>query len=577
VKRPFESARWYALILGLVAALAILAFLQYRSGRQLSDATSEQMRTTLDGAIMDMRSEVESELEQICLNLQANPARRGLGDLQQYATGFAQWRSTAEYPGLIANVFVWRSGDADNAHALRLNKTNGEFVASDWPVEMAPLRKRLDEMFPSLPTSKPQVSFAWLIDEHSPALVHATLLKDPSRPGKLPGVSWIVIQLDQQVMAKQIFPDLANRYFSGKHGLIYQVAVLSGNADQRPVYSSDDEFGSHPTIIPDATLNLFDPPLSPLMPQTIHYGPAERDWRIIARHRKGSLEAAVSSIFYRDLALDFAVLTVLAITIGLIIVVSARARRLAQLQVDFVAGVSHELRTPLTGIVSAAQNIADGVVENKDQMARYGNAILNQARQLSELIEQILTFSASDTGRQRYHLQLSDVAQVIDASLQNTAALAHSAGVTVERVIEQDLPRVNIDCKAFSQCLQNLIANAIKYSGEKRWARVRAFVANGPDGKRQVSIAVEDRGIGIEPADLKQIFEPFYRSATVTAAQIHGSGLGLPLAKAIAEAMGGSLTVESTPGQGSSFTVHLPVHDHSQGPEDASAKLNSVS
>jgi signal transduction histidine kinase len=577
VKRPFESARWYALILGLVAALAILAFLQYRSGRQLSDATSEQMRTTLDGAIMDMRSEVESELEQICLNLQANPARRGLGDLQQYAMGFAQWRSTAEYPGLIANVFVWRSGDADSAPVLRLNPTSGEFVASDWPVGMAPLRKRLQEMFPSLPTSKPQVSFAWLIDEHSPALVHATLLNDPSRPGKLPGVSWIVIQLDQQVMAKQIFPDLANRYFSGKDGLIYQVAVLSGNADQRPVYSSDDEFGSHPTIIPDATLNLFDPPLSPLMPQTIHYGPAERDWRIIARHRKGSLEAAVSSIFYRDLAIDFAVLTVLAITIGLIIVLSARARRLAQLQVDFVAGVSHELRTPLTGIVSAAQNIADGVVENKEQMARYGNAILSQARQLSELIEQILTFSATDTGRQRYHLQLSDVAQVIDASLQNTTALAHSAGVTVERVIEQDLPRVNVDRKVFSQCLQNLIANAIKYSGETRWVRVRAYTADGPDGQKQVNIVVEDRGIGIDPADLKQIFEPFYRSATVTAAQIHGSGLGLPLAKAIAEAMGGSLTVESTLGQGSSFTVHLPVHDHSEVPKDPSAKLNSVS
>jgi signal transduction histidine kinase len=291
----------------------------------------------------------------------------------------------------------------------------------------------------------------------------------------------------------------------------------------------------------------------------LRHGPEERNWVVVARYRKGSLEAAVSSIFYRNLAINFGVLLVLALTTGLIIITSARARRLAQLQVDFVAGVSHELRTPLTGIVSAAQNLNDGLVGGKDQLMRYGGAILNQAHQLSNLIEQILMFSAIEKGRQRYHLQPTDVKQVIDASLRNTGSLIRSAGFTVERAIEPDLPPVNGDFQALSRCLENLLTNAVKYGGEKRWLGVRALVAVSPEHEKEIRICVEDHGIGIDPADLKEIFEPFYRSPAVTAAQIHGNGLGLPLAARIAEAMGGRLRVESVPGKGSSFTVHLPI------------------
>jgi signal transduction histidine kinase len=84
------------------------------------------------------------------------------------------------------------------------------------------------------------------------------------------------------------------------------------------------------------------------------------------------------------------------------------------------------------------------------------------------------------------------------------------------------------------------------------------FLASGPRGA-EVQVVVEDKGLGMEPAELHDIFKPFYRSKSATAAQIHGTGLGLTLAKSIAEAMGGSLSVESIPGQGSAFTLRLPA------------------
>jgi signal transduction histidine kinase len=284
-------------------------------------------------------------------------------------------------------------------------------------------------------------------------------------------------------------------------------------------------------------------------------------------------------LYRRNLTINFGVLLVLATTMGLIIATSRRAQRLAQLQMDFVASVSHELRTPLTGIVSASQNIADGLIDNKERILRYGEAIMGQAQQLSDLVEQILLFSATQKDRHRYHLQRVDVVEVIDASLKGTSSIIRSAGFTVEEAIQLELPPVMVDFKALSQCLQNLIANSVKYGGDSRWIGIRAALADQSGGVKEVRISIEDKGIGIGREDLGRIFEPFYRSPAATAAQIHGSGLGLALARNIAEAMGGRLTVRSVPQKGSTFTVHLPVKDDAETASHLSMtpEVNSIS
>jgi len=117
-----------------------------------------------------------------------------------------------------------------------------------------------------------------------------------------------------------------------------------------------------------------------------------------------------------------------------------------------------------------------------------------------------------------------------------------------------------------------LITNALKYGSDQRWIGIQArLVEHGLRGK-EIEISVSDHGIAIESADLPHIFEPFYRSPLVAAAQIHGTGLGLPLAKSIGEAIKGQLTVRSAPGRGSTFTVHLPCSERPVREPDPAVK-----
>lgn len=439
-------------------------------------------------------------------------------------------------------------------------------------------------------------SSGWMIEQNVPALVHPIFISgknnnEAKNEKHSVRAAWIVVPLNTETLRDHIFPELVQRYFGSADLSAYEIAVIQQNeTDRSVIYSSDPAFSLPAGIVPDAAVNLFGPPIpvigtrrtpvvlppqantggppelsqprpgmeQPFRIETIRFSPKDRKWELIAKHRNGSMEAAVASLYHRNLAFNFCVLLVLAATMAMIGLNTRRSRRLAQLQMDFVASVSHELRTPLTGIVSAAQNIADGIVDDKIRVRRYGTAILNQAEQLTELVEQILLFSATDKARHRYHLEAVSVEKLIECALTNTASLIRASAVTVDRQVQPGLPCVMVDFSAFSQCLQNLIVNAVKYGGEQRWLAISAAEKDSLEHKKEIVIAVQDRGIGIDKHELKHIFEPFYRTPIATAAQIHGTGLGLPLAKSIVEAMGGRLTVESEPRKGSTFTIHLP-------------------
>jgi signal transduction histidine kinase len=350
--------------------------------------------------------------------------------------------------------------------------------------------------------------------------------------------------------------------------------MLDGD-NQAVLYSSQPGFGNIPSAA-DASLRLFGPPLLVRgtffshMPGVVFPTLAESNTphlfidpvmkasnggnlTVIAQHRKG-LEAAVKDLRDRNLAMNFGILGILVLTLTLVVATSQRAQMLAQMQMDFVAGVSHELRTPLTAIILAARNLEDGVV-HENGLVRYGAAIKGQAAQLSELVDEILLFSETHSGRHVYKIEAVDVTLGIQTTIENLAPLIEASGFIVEEEVSPDLPLVRADAAAFTQCLQNLISNSLKYGGEKKWVGVRAF-SHETAGRGEICVSVQDRGIGIKSGELKQIFEPFYRSADV-ASEIHGNGLGLPLTKTMVEAMGGRLTVASEPGKGSNFTIHL--------------------
>ena len=289
--------------------------------------------------------------------------------------------------------------------------------------------------------------------------------------------------------------------------------------------------------------------------------PLEGRWTLMAKHRAGSLEAAVAAVRMRNLGISSGVLLLLTLAIGLIVVSARRAQELARQQMEFVAAVSHELRTPVSVIGAAAGNLADGVVGDPQRVRKYGETIQGEARRLAETVERVLQLAGIAAGKAAAARTPVNPADLVHESLAACRTEIDNAGVNVEVGIADGLPHVVGDLTALRSAIQNLISNAVKYGGSAKWLRVSARREHGA-GKDRVVFAVEDRGIGIEADDKKHIFEPFYRGREAVSQQIQGSGLGLNLVHRIAEAHDGSVSVTSEPGKGSTFTLSLPaVHD----------------
>jgi signal transduction histidine kinase len=277
-------------------------------------------------------------------------------------------------------------------------------------------------------------------------------------------------------------------------------------------------------------------------------------WKLVVAHPMGSLEAAVASQRRRNLAISTSVLGLLGASMGLLVLSTRRAQRLAKQQMEFVAAVSHELRTPLAVIRSAADNLADGVVHDDERIKRYGELMSAEGRRLTEMVEQILEFAGIQSGQRGFALRSVPVAPLIRDIVSSSAPVIERAGVTVELDLPDDLPDVLGDEPALRRAFQNLVDNAVKYGAAGGWVRIDAR-KTGSD----VAITIADRGIGIAPSDHTRIFEPFYRAADVVAAQVQGAGLGLSLVQRIVIAHGGRVSVKSAPRAGSEFTVQLPA------------------
>lgn len=256
----------------------------------------------------------------------------------------------------------------------------------------------------------------------------------------------------------------------------------------------------------------------------------------------------------RNLIISSSVLSVLAASVALLVVSTRRAQELARQQMEFVAAVSHELRTPLAVIRSAAENLADGVIKDDEQIRQYGDLVRNEGRRLTEMVEQILEFAGIDSGQRAFVLHPVALPPILHDIVQASRALIHGAGIEVEYEMDDDLPCVLGDETALRRAFENLISNAIKYGEQGRWIGIRAKRSG-----REVHLTVADRGIGIDPSEHSRIFEPFYRAPDVIAARIQGAGLGLSLVQRIIEAHGGRIVVRSQPGHGSQFTVVLPA------------------
>ncbi len=208
-------------------------------------------------------------------------------------------------------------------------------------------------------------------------------------------------------------------------------------------------------------------------------------WRLVVKHRDGSLDAAVTKGRYRNIAISFGILLLLSASVGIIVLSSRRAQRLATQQMEFVAGVSHELRTPLAVICSAAENLADGVIDHHDQIKRYGGLIRDEGRRLTGMVEQVLEFAGAQSGRKSYELRPTDLSLVIEDAITACHLQLVEGDFEIERKIAANLPLINADGAALGRAIQNLLCNAMKYSGASRWIGLSVEIGNdGHTAKR---------------------------------------------------------------------------------------------
>ena len=221
---------------------------------------------------------------------------------------------------------------------------------------------------------------------------------------------------------------------------------------------------------------------------------------------------------------------------------------------DFLAIMSHELRTPLTAIFGYTELLATGVAGEMNETQRaHLERIVASASQLLTIIEDILAYARTEAGRDEVHADIFRLSEVISEALLVVRPHAERKELVLEAEIAEDAP-LQTDRAKLRQIVINLVGNAIKFTDQ---GSVRVHATAGTGGACRVT--VEDTGVGIESDDLERIFEPFRQLEPSMTRRAGGTGLGLAVSRRFATLLGGTLTVESTPGKGSRFTLDIPV------------------
>ena len=574
---------------GLLALLTLLAILQYRWLGQVGEAEHERMRANLSTAITNFANDFDQEIARAFLYFHLNPRVNVPSRGDHLAERYRLWQDESPHPDLVKGLFLSERDDAGRFGLTRLDPARGQFESTSWTAELDRLRTRLqDERPPDRPHREP---IPLIILGDIPALVipappserHARFGNRRERFMKPELDSLVIVQLELSYIQDMFLPELAARYFETRGELDYELVVFQADDSRTVLFQSNPET---PFVVGDASARLFGPVriddlhrlwletgfgmegARPPGAQPFGRGRGRRTrfpdteleevgaWRLIVRHRAGSLETAVSQARRRNLAVSLGILALLAVSVVMIVLSTQRAQRLAKQQVEFVAGVTHELQTPLAVIRSAGQNLADGVVDGKEQVKEYGSLVEKEGRRLSVMVDQVLEFAGLQSQRRALTMEAIPIDRVIESALSDCEAAIEESGFRVEKEVE---PRLTVmaDASALRRAIQNLIDNAIKYGGDAKWLGLGAKVGK-KGSKREALITVADRGPGISSEDLPHVFEPFYRGKKAQAGRARGNGLGLALVRQIVEGHGGKLTVKSTKGQGTIFHIHLP-------------------
>jgi signal transduction histidine kinase len=562
-----EWVSWAGVSL-LVVLCCVLAILQYRWIGEVAQAERQRLHEDLQSRLNFLRRSFDDQVSSRIYELvPAGAVIESLGREQAY---LARLRHARETKNEVARRVALAIPEGDSLHLEVADQDAARFAEARWPEEWRALR---DQMLARM--------------NHEPFRV---------QPGGMPPVvdiprfdpadgraqEWLIVELNLDTLRTAMLPPLLNRYLASEGRSDYDAEILTNTETPQVIYRSGQVGDAADASV--ALLDLPDngpmrgrgpapgPPRGFGMPPERRGPPPDRpqargpdrpadrgQWTLRVHHRAGSLEAIVAQARWRNVMLSGAILLLILMLAASLLGLSRQRQRMAELEMNFVAGVSHELRTPLTVIRTAAFNLRGKIAHDPGQVERYGQLIQEESEKLTALVERVLRYGSAKAGQVVRQREPVDVANIIEQSLRSTRDVAERSGLVLEQHVSAQLPVILADQVALRHAVQNLVENAIKYgNAENGWVGIFADAVPTAQGSA-VEIRVVDRGPGIPADEREHIFDPFFRGRRALADQVHGTGLGLNLVKKIVEAHGGTIQVNSQPMHGAEFVVRIPA------------------
>ena len=232
-----------------------------------------------------------------------------------------------------------------------------------------------------------------------------------------------------------------------------------------------------------------------------------------------------------------------------------RLKKLERIRADFVANVTHEIKTPLTAIIGFAETLLQGDFGNREEAIKFLQTIHSNAQRLNRLVDDLLTLSNIELGETKLYWQMVNLDDVIENALTIIKSKSDEKKIGIIKEIPSLLPPLRADRDKLSQILLNIIDNAVKYTPEGGQITIKA----SQDEEGYVAVCISDTGIGIPKSEISRLGERFYRVDKTRSREVGGTGLGLSIVKHLVKAHNGKMDIESSPGQGTTVSLHFPV------------------
>jgi len=431
----------------LVVLCGVLAVLQYNWIGEVADAERIRLKDDLQNRLFQVRRSFDDQISAACARFVPSDAEvERLGRQQAYLEQYHKAIGGQETLIRRAALAVPTDSDVD---LLIFQPEQDRFLQAPWPPEWSVMHTRLCNRLRGGPMPSGQSATTTLLE--FPRFGNA-----PGDQGRLNEQEWLVLELNSDTLRNTILPAVLASNLGDAGRLDYDSQVVLNGSPSVELYRSGGA-GSAP-FVADATVGLLDiggagnregrgrgrgrgPGSGPAQ----RGNPTDGAWLLSVQHRAGSLEALAATTRTKNLTISVGILLLILATAAMLLRASREAQRVAELQMNFVAGVSHELRTPLTVIRTAAFNLRRTLTANPEQVERYGELIQRESEKLGTLVDQVLRYGSAKAGSVIQQRQPVDVEAIIESSLRASRLPMPGSNLVIDKRIDPELPPILAD------------------------------------------------------------------------------------------------------------------------------------